>query len=389
MCRPSGRMRRFLLALILLLLLPATATAQEWYQLYDRAVTLVQKGAYIEAEGVLQKAIAAATRAGRGPGPRVFRYGSIREPYFPDFYLGKIYLNTKRAREAVAAFQAAQKQGLPNTPEFQEVTQLIARANDDIARVAANNPGRGPELPGRGATPEPPPVDPRAALQKQFRTLTDTAIQQLKQGNLPEAKRAAQSARDMNFDNPTADNILKDITATETKVAEDKRRNEEANTEKERQGNINNLVGQVDAALKGRDLAKAKTAFNNLNAAAPGDARVADFRTRLDALDREIALAAALTTAERAAMQAFFDKNYDGALKIINAFAQKTGQLSPRGYLYRACSIAALALQSKQPNARDLDNARQQYKQAAQSRNQFQNDLRYISPRILSAIGAS
>src|SRR5688572_23255062 len=152
MLSPSRSMRAFLALIVLLL--PASASAQDWYDLYDDGVRLVNKGQYLEAEPYFRRAKEGAAKMGKQPGPVVLFYGSRREPFFPDYYLGVIYVNTKRAKEAIAAFDLARSQKLPTgRPEFRQIDSLVARANDDIARVTANI-ARGPDpVPGRGPTP--------------------------------------------------------------------------------------------------------------------------------------------------------------------------------------------------------------------------------------------
>src|SRR5215210_3204796 len=72
-----------------------------WYEAYDAALTAVKSGNWKAAEQSLRTAIE------RGPktrGPQVLRYGTRREPFFPEYYLALALLNQDRPGEAAALF---------------------------------------------------------------------------------------------------------------------------------------------------------------------------------------------------------------------------------------------------------------------------------------------
>ena len=66
--------------------------------------------------------------------------------------------------------------------------------------------------------------------------------------------------------------------------------------------------------------------------------------------------------------------------------AEKLTPLTARGYFYRACSLAVSAITQGPGNAaqaKQLENdARRNYRIAARSRSEFQQDLQYVSPKI-------
>ena len=69
------------------------------------AITHVQQREWKPAEEKLLTAIGAGPPSGRG----VVRRLRDREDYFPEFYLGIVYLNTNRVGAALAQFQLARK----------------------------------------------------------------------------------------------------------------------------------------------------------------------------------------------------------------------------------------------------------------------------------------
>jgi hypothetical protein len=92
---------------------------------------------------------------------------------------------------------------------------------------------------------------------------------------------------------------------------------------------------------------------------------------------------------EREAVRQFFRGDYHGAKATLESSVNNK-RVSPRIYLYLACSNAALSLLDG-PSRNDalLQQARQQYAQAQPQRNPFTADRQYISPRILELLAAT
>jgi hypothetical protein len=92
---------------------------------------------------------------------------------------------------------------------------------------------------------------------------------------------------------------------------------------------------------------------------------------------------------ERDAVRQFFKGDYQGAKMTLES-SVNNGLVSPRIYLYLACSNAALSLlDGPSQNTALLQQARQQYAQAQPQRNPFTADRQYISPRILELLAAT
>jgi tetratricopeptide (TPR) repeat protein len=312
-------------AAMLLVLLVTSIVAQQrlWYQLYDEAVQHVRRSEWTLAETKLKQ----AQKEGPAPGRTVLRYGMLRAAYFPDFYLGVVYLNTNRPKEAIQAFQQARSQKLNvQDREFVTIADYEARAQRDAQRLAAAD-----------TTPAPPPLKP---IEKPAPPTGDPV--------------------------PT---VPVPTAPVPDPGAERKR-----------------LETQFDQALQSRNLPTARQVLGELQKAATDPKVVAGYSARVNSLDREIRL----TSSERTAMRAFFAGNYQQAVSAINAVETELGgaPVSPRGYFYRACALAAQALRAQQVDSKALIEARRQYAEAMKSRQVLAPDRRYVSPRILQALGS-
>jgi hypothetical protein len=94
-------------------------------------------------------------------------------------------------------------------------------------------------------------------------------------------------------------------------------------------------------------------------------------------------------SAERDAMQLFFAGDYGRAVAALDTAERDLAtRLSPRGYFYRACALAAQALRSNVVDQKMLADARRQYIEAIRDSQTALPDRRYVSPRILLALGS-
>jgi len=318
--------RRLLLAASLLVLLVTSAGAQQkrWFELYDEAIQHVRRSEWGPAEAKLQQ----AKKDGPAPGRTVLRYGMLRDDYFPDFYLGVVYLNTNRPKEALQQFQLARSQKLNvQDREFVPIANFEAQAQQAIQRIAANT----------GDKPKPP-------------------------NPLPVDSGKPEIAKPVDVPPPPTTPAAPDLTA-----------------ERKR------LESQFEQAIQGRNIGAARAAIVELQKVQPDQKAMATFTARVNTLDREIRLA----TSERSAMRAFFAGNYQQAVSALNAIENELGApLSPRGYFYRACGLAAQALRAPQVDSKALTEARRQYAEAMKSRQALVPHRRYVSPRILQALGS-
>jgi hypothetical protein len=336
------RTRHF--AIACLLLASASLAAQNtgkavWDDLYREAIRHVRSQEWRLAEQKLLESRKTGPPSGRG----VIRRGLLgRDDYFPEFYLGVVYLNTGRAAQAIPQFQTARQRGLnPKEGEFRQIDEFEARANALVEAEKRNTP----------AAPDP---------REQFKTAFGNAQKLFAEGRLEEAEASARQARGLNVDNAAVDAFLAKLGASR-------------------------VSQRLQQALRGNpglaELRKLLAEYEGTG-------------VPLDELKRRIAAAeAAEATAvrargERTGMIEFYTGNYQKALGAI-AEAEKSAPLSARGNFYRAVILASLATRGKTMNQGQLREARRFYSLAAQQPDAFKNDLRYVSPRILELLRGS
>lgn len=310
--------------------------ADEFDDLYREAIRHVQRSEWQPAE----EKLLLAQKLGPPSGPNVIRRGLLgRDDYFPEFYLGIVYLNTGRAAAAATQFQVARRRGVdPKDSEFRRLPEFEGRAAAILEAEAAK----------KAAVPDP---------KQQFKALMDQAQQALKDSRFEAADAAARQARALDVDNAAADGMVQSIARA--------------------RGNAR----LQDELAKSPDLAGLRRLLTEYADAGPA----------LDEVRRRIAAGEALESrakGERAAMIEFFAGNYQRSIAALQE-AEKAMPLSARGTFYRACSLASLATRGKAVNQTQLREARRLYAIAAENAGQFAGDLRFISPRLLEVLKGS
>jgi len=258
---------RALSGLVVSAFVVSLAAQSQWYALYDDAVKLIQSGEFQQAESKLLQ----AKKEGPASGRNVLRYGSLRAPYFPDYYLGVVYVSTNRPQEALDAFAAARQANIDaKNNEFKPIGTFEGQARTALAN-AKNNPGNTTK-PGTGPGPVvptgPDPAVARAASQREFDGLLATARQQLDKKNFDGAELSANSARALSDKQglgigQRADTLLREIGG-------------------------NRAIAAVEDAVNRKDPAAARQAWAVLNAMAPTMADPA-LRARVERLEKESA----------------------------------------------------------------------------------------------------
>jgi tetratricopeptide (TPR) repeat protein len=334
------RARRLTIACFVLMSAVLSAQGREiWDDLYREAVRHVREKEWRLAEQKLLESKKTGPASGRG----VIRRGLLgRDDYFPEFYLGVVFLNTGRAAQALPQFQTARARGLnPKESEFRQIDQFEKQAADIIEADKRNNP---------------PPPDPR----EQFKALIGQAQRAQNEGRLDDAENAAKQARALNVDNVAADAFILKLNSSRS-------------------------AGRLQQALRGNpglaELRRLLTEYEGTGVS------VDEIRRRISAAEAGEAVAAR-ARGERTGMIEFYLGNYQKALAAI-AEAEKIAPLSARGNFYRAVTLASLATRGKTTNQGQLREARRFYTLAAQQADAFKNDLRYVSPRILELLRGS
>jgi hypothetical protein len=168
------RTSRAALALVVLTSLGATEVfaAEPWYEAYDSALKAVAARQWAVAETKLK----AAMKDGPRPGRRVRTYGMRFVDYLPDYYLGLVYFNQQRQREALEQLRKVSASGLlsEGDAEYRSLASMIEKAEASLA--PRSEPTRAPAETTRVAVeapPKPPPSEAPRALAEAPRTSSE------------------------------------------------------------------------------------------------------------------------------------------------------------------------------------------------------------------------
>jgi hypothetical protein len=311
------------------------ADSRAWYQAYSDGRRAIQQGNWQAAIDSLE----VAKRAGAPkPGRKIPFYGDVYDDFIPDYYLGIAYLNLKQYAEADRAFAAVRASGLIG-PRDREYAQFETQANaarsgalqaQTVAQNAPTPTGAGAAGAGAGAAsavnPSPAAPSPPASQQPTSPTIAapSSVVQQSPVQTTPLPGAGTQSA-------------LPGSKGPGTSA-----RNTAAN------------------GVASRPVAPTPTNPPT----APGLSAAAD---------------------EQAGIAAYLSGQYDRASSLLTAAAPATGATA-RAYFYLACSRTALAITVGQADAAAVAAARATLARAGDPA-QFAADRRYISPRILQALG--
>jgi tetratricopeptide (TPR) repeat protein len=317
--------------------LPLSAQQKvDWQDLYRQAITHVQRREWKPAEDKLLAAIKAGPKSGRD----IIRRFMDRDDYYPEFYLGVVYLNTGRVGAALVQFQLARKNNVnTRSGDFRQLADLEKRARSILEAEARKT-----------ETEKPDPAI-------QFKTFMDRAQRALTDARYDEAEGVARQARDLNVDNAAADALVQNIERAKSSAA---------------------LQQELAKSPSLAELRRLRTEYEGKGVS-------------LDEVNRLIAAgeaSEARARGERTGMIEFYAGNYQKSIAAL-AEAEKAAPLSARGHFYRACSLASLATRGKTISQAQLRDARRAYAQAAEQADLFKNDLRYISPRLIQLLKGS
>jgi tetratricopeptide (TPR) repeat protein len=417
---------------------------QRWFELYDDAIVDVQARRYAQAEPKLLT----AKKTGPPPGRSVLRVGSTRGPFFPDYYLGIVYQNTKRPQEALDAFARARRQDIDTTrAEFAPLDEFERLARADMPDPT--KPGATPawytqyqeaighirnrewaqaETKMLAAKEGGPQAGRNVLLDGAYRAnfFPDYYLGVVYQNTsrFPEAVAAFQLARQQGAEGTLTDfgpvaTLLADAEAEVAKLdtAATKKQFDgllAAANQQFAQGNYaagmstvaqaralapgyaasaDALVQQIEAALvkgiegdlAGYDRQAAALKYAGLMTVNPKSADAAR-------LDKLINAAGADPPDRRemlrAVMRMYFQGNYAGASAALRTSdtASRDPAVAARFAFYHACSLAAQALSTTPTNAPLMSEARRHYKSALNDAGAFSQDRRYISPKILQEL---
>ena len=177
------------------------ASAQ-WYRTYDEAIRAFNASNLPVAEARLNDAKKEAEAAGRRPGRSVLRYGGLREPFIPDFWLGQVYAKLADEAQDTAARARFQQQARDAFALATSTGQVRERDSENATLQAAveklGAPAGKPATPGPSVTPAAsdtqPRADPLAAAREEIRRLVDTGERAMASRSWDAAANAFQDA---------------------------------------------------------------------------------------------------------------------------------------------------------------------------------------------------
>ena len=430
------------IVLVLVFCLPATAAAQNFYQLYEQGLDLYKAGKYDEAKA---KFLAAKAKSSK-QGPKINVYGLRFDEYVPDYYLGMIAKSQGNNAEATRLLKNVEDSKLLADNDRVKRLQLQT-ALGELQQVASKGDGgkvdlggpkddtkkddtKKPDDPGPGPPPPPPPTWPadfQRALQGAEQALTArrwadartgantargyardaTTQQQLtaferRLRGAESADLAGQARNALARDNDAdADQLIQRLAAMDPSNGElvalrrglvdlrtRKERDRDAAQRAAQAAQLATQSGQYAESIKGalerRDAAAAAQGLKDLSAMNPSYPAIAELTPRLRTLEAE--LKASLDNEDLKKRRGVLEREamtlfYKGEYANARTRIQtfRDGP-SDRMRLYLACSQAALALLQKDANL--AAEAGRTYAVVKPAIGQFNADLRYISPAI-------
>ena len=318
----------------------ANQAQMRWYDAYQQGVTAVQRRDWATAERLLSQAQSSGTK----PGPRVFTYGDTYIRFIPDYYLGVVYLNTSRDREAEAAFARTRN------------LNVIGVKDPEYTAF---------ERQGREAT---------------FNRAMKEAVDLTAKGDLTQATSRVEEARATKIDNAKVTKLSSDITQQMAKAAQPP-----APTDSPTQPPIQQYPSPIQTPT-GPLAGNIPNASNTPNASLPKQGVVIPKGTTATLPKPGIITPQPRSTDLRNGLLAFFSGDYGTAIPLLSSAAQQPGA-TPRAAVFLACAKVGLVLTGG-GDAAMLREARAAFQSVDAQRDLSAADRRFISPRVLQQLEA-
>jgi hypothetical protein len=333
-------------ALMVSMAVPATARqAQRWYDAYEQGVQAVKRGDWTAAERLL----AQAKSTGPKPARRAFTYGDNYIAFFPDYWLGVVYLRSNRSAQAESSF-------------------ALVRSQEVIA-------AKDPEY---------------AAFERQSREATfNRAFAQAQQfaaaGNFDAVKKPLAEALATNIDNAKVQMFSKEtetqrlakaspppITTPDSGVKAPVRSDQTA--------------VQTSPPMTANQAPPYQPPGSATSTARPPSPGVTPRKPDNSTVTNKGVIIPPQVTppALRNGVLAFFSGDYGSAVQLLQTAAERPG-VSPRAQMLLACAKVGLVL-SGGGDAAMLVQTHAEFQSAALGRYLTPADRRYISPRILQQL---
>lgn len=345
-----GRSSCVLAAVVLAATMAASAQGQQrWYDAYDLGIKAVQSRDWKTAETYL---LQARDTGPKEQGRRVFFYGDTYRPFYPDYYLAQVYLNTNRAREAENTFASVTKRN------------LIDAKDPNYAQLQAGS------------------------RRARFDRAMGEARQALTAKNLDDAERRVMEAKSTNVDDKAVDAFVAELqlarntkpidpkpvtpTPVPTPVTVDAGNNTPVQQPPLQQPPV---TSTVDPTSVPKPILPTPNTMRPPTQVTPGGGAIAGPGG---------AIAASLADPWRNGYMAFFSGEYETAVRELGRAVGSRGS-TPRTVLFLAFARAGVVLTGR-GDLTMLRVARDDYWGAGGARAILAQDRPYISPKILELL---
>ena len=350
---PVGLIRRSLVLICVMVATAAPAAGQanranqaqlRWYDAYNQAKKAIESRNWATAERLLLQ----LQSSGPKPGPRVYAYGDNYEWFFPDYYLGVVYLNTGRDREAETAFG--------------RVRPLINAKDSQYTALQ------------------------RQSQEATFNRAMKEAVELNAKGDFTAARNRAEEARLTNFDNGKATKLLQDINVQMAKATTPAppppvTANPAPVQPPYAQNPATSAGGQPPSTVG----STANASLPNQGVITPPSSTVRNPKiTPNQTFDRQPPVVPPSTATLRNGLLAYFSGDYRSAIPLLTSAADQPGANS-RAAIFLACAKVGLALTGG-GDAALLREARTSFQSANLQGTLSAADRRLISPRVLQQL---
>lgn len=413
MARPISRV-----AVVLLLLLcccaATPAEAQEpFYQVYEDAIKAFTSGDLVLAEGKFRRALELDGRQSR----QKRYYGVIFKPYIPEYYLGLIAIRQQQYQRGIDYLARVERAGLVKKGDTEfptlEGQRLVAQngLRASIGTVVTNT------VPPSSPTPDPVTPDPVTPVPPQNPVSSATAgptippLVPTPQAAPPTSTAGAAIVSEIKpapavtvaAPPPAAAPIAPSPTVAPTSQLQDdigrllarreyepawrqavsfNRTPAEAATGEQQRARIRTaMLRDIREQMARPDLAEADRLLESL-------ARLDRRDSEVDALMQQSRDLRMILSAEREALSHLLKGEYPEAVRVAAQLIDNR-QESSRLLFYAACGYAALALVEGDDRVTHSQRAHELFSRATLSAPAFQNEERYISPKILQLLRSS
>ena len=338
-----------------------------WYDAYESGMKAFQSGNINRAERLFITAL----KEQPDQGNRIKAYGTRFIRYFPDFYLGIVYIRQGRYEEGLKQLEKTKTSKLISRqdPEYSELLTYSQMAEERLKPPA----------------PLPAGNDTTAAKRSQVEAaaLLEKAHELIGEGRLEEARDALQSALEKDPSSKSLVDVSVEITQKELEL-----RSLQEREKTKRQFDL--LMAQVNQEIAGRHYARASAILQEASdlrldekavAAAAGRIAAAEGQ-EIQPPEAEKPAAQQPDPAELQALTSFYSGEYNRAIAQFEKVAA-AGRDSARVAFYLGCSHAAIALARQKADAAALQKAKSYFTRVYSMDPEFHYDSRYISPRIL------